>query len=602
MFLKKILILIALLFTSFVFVKNSFAQEFKSDYKVDYFLKKEGEAIDTEVRFAIKITNLENDVYVSKFALAFPKSFIISDLTALDDKGNINPVISEEANKAKIELEFSNPETGKGTQNNFFLNFKQKNLFKINGNVWEVVLPTVSTKENEKYQVVVHLPEGTDKKISIAKPRPDLIQGNSIYWNDSKAKTIYAVFGESQIYKTKLVYNLKNSRLTPVYTDIAFPPDTINQKVFVDSVSEAPATVFQDEDGNFLARYNLKPKESKKIVLTGFVEVFSQYRSELKRVDSDRLTTQRKYLFNESKYWKINSPNAFSNIKSPNEIYNYLVTNFKYDYSRVNKSIERLGADNALRNPAKAVCTEFSDSFVAIAREKGIMAREIQGYGFSQDALLRPLSLIADLLHSWPQYYDENKQLWISVDPTWENTSGIDYFTSLDLNHIVFAIHGKKPDYPLPAGAYKFEDTKDVEIEPVKETPQERKKTSLGGLRISKSTDKNRTYMGKFWVRNEGNVYIYNLPIQIQGKNLAITEPNGIITSLAPFEKKELEFGYQVFNTKGEPQITISTPYGESLTKQVKIFPYAMVIIVLVAIVLISCSVVIYLRFFYKRS
>ncbi len=602
MFLKKIIIFVVLLFTSFIFVKNSFAQEFKSDYKVDYFLKQEKEAIDTEVRFAIKITNLENDVYVSKFTLAFQKSFIISDLTALDDKGNINPKISEEVNKTKIELEFSNPETGKGTQNNFFLNFKQKNLFKINGNVWEVVLPTVSTKENEKYQVVVHLPEGTDKKISIAKPHPDLIQGNSIYWNDSKAKTIYAVFGENQIYKIKLVYNLKNSRLTPVYTDIALPPDTINQKVFVDSVSEMPAKVFQDEDGNFLARYNLKPKESKKIVLTGFVEVFSQYRPELKQVDINRLAVAQKYLFNESKYWKINSTSAFSNIKTPSDIYSYLVTNFKYDYSRVNKSIERLGADNALKNPAKAVCTEFSDSFVAIAREKGIMAREIQGFGFSHDALLRPLSLIADVLHSWPQYYDESKQLWVSIDPTWENTSGIDYFTSLDLNHIVFAIHGKKPDYPLPAGAYKFEDTKDVEIEAVKEVPRENIKTSLDSLSINKSADKNRTYRGQISVKNEGNVYIYNLPVQIEGKNLAITEPDISITSLAPFEEQELEFAYQVLSAKGEPEITITTPYGESLTKQIRIFPYTTAIIVLIAFVLTGVAVVIYLRFFYRRG
>ena len=88
---------------------------------------------------------------------------------------------------------------------------------------------------------------------------------------------------------------------------------------------------------------------------------------------------------------------------------------------------------------------EFTDLFIAIAREKGIYSREIQGYGFSLDQKLQPLSLSSDILHAWPEYYDTKTESWIAVDPTWENTSGINYFSSFDLNHIVFVIHGKKP-------------------------------------------------------------------------------------------------------------------------------------------------------------
>lgn len=602
MFFKKALFLLYLIIYLSI-AKNSLAQEFKSDYKVDYFLKQEKESIDTEVRFTIKITNLENDVYVSKFTLAFPKSFIISDLSALDDKGNIKPKTFDEEDKTKIELEFFDPKTGKGTQNNFFLNFKQKNLFKINGNVWEVILPTVLTKENEKYQVVVHLPEGTEKKISIAKPLPDLIQGNSIYWNDSKAKTIYAVFGNKQIYKFDIVYNLSNTKLTPVYTDIALPPDTINQKVFLDSLKTPPNKVFHDEDGNLLARYNLNPKENKKIILKGFIEVFSQYRPEIKEIDNSRLINQRRYLFSESKYWKLDSNSFFVNIKSAQEIYNFVVSNLKYDYSRVNKSIERLGAVNALKNPAKAVCTEFSDSFVAIAREKGIMAREIQGYGFTQDERLRPLSLITDVLHSWPQYYDKARQLWISVDPTWENTSGIDYFTSLDLNHVVFTIHGKKSDYPIPAGAYKLGDSKDIEIEPVTQTSEENKKISLNNLNAKKPISTNKKYSGNITLKNEGNVYLYNIPIKIEGENLTIINPRFNIDVLAPFEEKKVEFTYQVLNIARKNEILISTPYSKSLKKQLMFFSLNPLILVSVAIIILFGAVVyVYLRFFYRRG
>ena len=74
---------------------------------------------------------------------------------------------------------------------------------------------------------------------------------------------------------------------------------------------------------------------------------------------------------------------------------------------------------------------EFTDLFIAIAREKGIYSREIQGYGFLWIQKLQPLSLSSDILHAWPEYFDLKTENWVAVDPTWENTSGIDYFLFL---------------------------------------------------------------------------------------------------------------------------------------------------------------------------
>ena len=40
-----------------------------------------------------------------------------------------------------------------------FVGFSQQNLFKVNGNVWEVILPTVENKERRgDYTIIVHLP------------------------------------------------------------------------------------------------------------------------------------------------------------------------------------------------------------------------------------------------------------------------------------------------------------------------------------------------------------------------------------------------------------------------------------------------------------
>jgi hypothetical protein len=66
------------------------------------------------------------------------------------------------------------------------------------------------------------------------------------------------------------------------------------------------------------------------------------------------------------------------------------------------------------------------------------------------------LSLVADVLHSWPEYWDESKASWIQIDPTWESTSGIDFYNKMDLRHFAFVVHGKDSVEPYPAGSYKL--------------------------------------------------------------------------------------------------------------------------------------------------
>src|SRR5690606_16956842 len=78
---------------------------------------------------------------------------------------------------------------------------------------------------------------------------------------------------------------------------------------------------------------------------------------------------------------------------------------------------------------------------------------------------LRPLSLVDDVLHAWPEYYDKDKKQWVMIDPTWGNTTkGMDYFNTLDFEHITFVVKGLDSEYPIPAGGYKF-DKKSMDIE-----------------------------------------------------------------------------------------------------------------------------------------
>jgi len=536
-----------------------FAADFKTDYQVEYDLSEFKEKLTSKVKFNIKITNLKGDVYVNKFAISFPKSFTTSNLQSSDDHGLIAPKIITDESNTKVEMEFSNPNVGRDTVNNFYLNFDQSNLFQINGKVWEVVLPVIENKEGGSYKVIVSLPQDGDKKISIAKPRPNIISGNQIIWDNPTEKTIYAVFGEIQIYKAELIYHLKNTEVFPVITEVAFPPDSLYQKIFIQSISPEPSNVYQDSDGNYLGKYFLKPLESKTITFRSYIQVFSTSRDEVKDVIEQIVQTQKNYLLSSQKYWMINNLKKIDGLTNAKDIYNFTVNSLKYNYQKINSNNSRLGADGVLSRPDQAVCLEFTDFFVGASREKGIMAREIEGYGFSFDPRLQPLSLVSDVLHAWPEYYNEKAGLWVPVDPTWENTSGIDYFSSFDLNHIVFAIHGKKSDYPLPVGMYKVGGSKDISIKATLDDPIEKKSISVKGFSLPLRITDRKNYSGKFIIKNNSNIYLWKIPVDIKGKNLKINKEKTKILSLAPYEEKTVEFNYAVDkkNKNNEAQVLI---------------------------------------------
>lgn len=590
---KNIIICLLICFVFHVTCFIVSASDFTTDYQVEYNLSESQNNLNSQVNFKIRIINLKSEVFVSKFAISFPESFSINNLKASDDNGYITPTVTTNGEKTKIELEFSNPTVGKDSVNTFFINFDQANLFKINGKVWEVVLPVIENSQNESYKVTVNLPRTTDKKISISKPIPDTVTGNTIVWNNPKTRTIYAVFGKSQIYQAELTYHLKNDQIYPIFTEIAFPPETTNQKIFLTSINPPPESVRIDEDGNYLGKYFLKPLETKTIVYKGLIEIYAKVRDEAMVYFRSSINQQKNYLLTAKKYWQINKIDLIKNISSPKEIYDFVISSLKYNYNKINSNNIRLGADAVLSNPDQAVCLEFSDLFVGISREKGIYSREVEGYGFSLDPHLQPISLSSDILHAWPEYFDLKTENWTAVDPTWEDTSGIDYFSSFDLNHIVFVIHGKNSDYPLAAGMYKIENSRDVLIKPVIDIPKEKKEVVIEGLDFPITISDDKSNKGKFTVKNSGNSYLWQIPIDLKAKNIVLKKDSFLIPVMAPFEKKTISFDFvsKEKNKRNIGELSINVMKKELLIQKITIIPSIFTLIVKIFAILFGVSV-----------
>lgn len=590
-------------FFLFFAIPTTFSQEYKTVYDAHYMPHLNG---DSEVTFQIKIISLRSDRYVKELTLSFPKNFAISDLTARDDYGSIEPLQETQEQFLKVKLIFTNPNIGKNSENNFYLSFLQKNLFKTDGNIWEIILPTMNQKDNIVFNIKITLPENSDKQLTIAKPKPTNILGRVITWDDVKTRTVYAVFGKAQFYSLKLIYHLKNEELRRVYYDIALPPETLYQKLFINALKPAPEKVYLDEDDNLLARYTLNIAEQKNISFEGAVEVLAKPQDNLRKYFAKQFSRQKQYLLSPQKFWDISQSKKADSIKdliTVKAIYDHVVDKLTYDFDRFNGNKSRLGADQVLEKPDKAVCMEFTDLFIASARQNGFYAREMNGYGLSQDQNLRPLSLEKDILHAWPEYYDQKNDLWVSVDPTWENTSGIDYFSSFDVNHIVFAIHGKDSSYPNAAGTYKIDDnSKDVIVKPIAARPKEILAVKLD-YDLKNNINNDQIYKGKATVKNVGNVYLVNSLLEVKSPTLNI-KPNKInIEILAPYQTSEHIFQYDANKIKKKELAEVVFIFNDkSMTKAaIKITPFYRYLLIISAGVGIGFFICLIIYFYVKN-
>ncbi|KKR57633.1 MAG: Transglutaminase-like protein, partial [Candidatus Woesebacteria bacterium GW2011_GWC2_40_30] len=346
---------------------------------------------------------------------------------------------------------FPDSSVGKGTQRHFTITYENSSFAVRTGEVWEISIPRLGDQTNfRNYQLILKIPKSFGLEAYIS-PKPDSSElGESGYvysfGRNSLIQTgVSAGYGQFQIFSFNLLYHLENPLSRPSSTQIALPPDTAFQKVYIQKI----------EDGNWLATYDLDPRQRIDIAVSGAVQIFASYRS-FPKATNQELNDSLK----EDEYWQVSDPKIQElarELKTPKAIYDYVSQTLKYDFSRVQPNVQRLGAVKALQNPTQAICMEFTDLFIAIARAAGIPAREVNGFAYTENPELQPLSLVADVLHAWPEYYDKEKGIWIPVDPTWGSTTGgVDFFNKLDLRHFAFVIHGKSSTLPYPPGSYKL--------------------------------------------------------------------------------------------------------------------------------------------------
>lgn len=430
---------------------------FTVDSNVTYKVEDSGKTLVTH---DITLENLYSTLYATTYTLSL-ENITAEQVLAQNDRGEpIKVEKSQDGGKLNLKLTFSDSVVGKGQKRNFKISYENGGFAIKTGEVWEISIPRLSDDSSfRNYNIFLEVPDSLGSEAYIS-PQPSSSNNSNgfKYYSFSKSSInstgVTAGFGQFQVFSFNLSYHLENPLAVNSQTEVAIPPDTAFQKVYFTKLDSKPSDIRIDSDGNWLAVYKLTPRQRVDVNLVGYVQIFASYRS----FPKPSLSSLNKNLL-PTDYWQVNNEEIKAlaeKLKTPSAIYDYVSKNLKYNYQRVQPNVQRMGAASALASPDQAICMEFTDLFIALARAAGIPAREVNGYAYTENKELQPISLVNDVLHAWPEYYDKDRDAWIPVDPTWGSTSGIDYFNKLDLRHFAFVIHGESDKEPYPPGSYKL--------------------------------------------------------------------------------------------------------------------------------------------------
>lgn len=432
--------------------------EFATDLETVYTIDDQGR---TQVEHHFTLTNLSPDLYISKYAYQTSLTSLEA-ITIKSENQSLAPQVVVTPEKTTISFSFPDALVGEGKARHFTIAYRSAVFSAQTGEVLEVTLPALTSQADYRSH---HLELRVARRFGAPyrlQPQPSQTSQtkteNRYRFENYSGVAITATYGERQSYRLQASYYLHNPLQKRAYTELALPPETARQVIHYQTLHPRPETMRIDADGNWLAGYYLDPLTTLLVQAEAIITL---------SLNPDPTFPEPPPLPSHlapQPYWELPkeqlrhlaglNPSAYS-------LYQTTLNTLQYSTRPLSADRLRYGALGALQQPNDAVCQEFTDLFIALARGHQIPARRATGYAFTNQPQLRPLNLQGDILHTWPEYFDAERQRWQPIDPTWESTTGgVDYFHYFDLNHLTFAYNGEESSQPVPAGGYPPPETK----------------------------------------------------------------------------------------------------------------------------------------------
>lgn len=259
------------------------ANEFSVDATVTYDVQSSGKTL---VSHNINLVNNSSDLYATTYSLSL-ENIDANNIRSFSDKTSYTINSQKNGDITTIKVTFPDAVVGKGAQRNFIISYENNSFAVKTGEIWEVTVPRLGNNSSfRNYQVLLKIPTsfGLEAYISPSPKNSQKVDSGYIYTFDKNSITttgITAGFGAFQVFSFNLHYHLDSGQSLNGFppNEIAIPPDTAYQKVYIQSVSPAPQSVTVDADGNWIAKFDLTHTPRLDVTVSGTAQIFASFRS-----------------------------------------------------------------------------------------------------------------------------------------------------------------------------------------------------------------------------------------------------------------------------------------------------------------------------------
>ncbi|MCL4392875.1 transglutaminase domain-containing protein [Patescibacteria group bacterium] len=628
--MKKISFLflfLTLLSVGFLFTKNKVyasASPFSVHYNILYNITKGGNA---NVSYNIRLINLSASTYASSYTIDLTSTDITNLSVVNNSSGNPLPFTQNKGKTStQITTTFPNTVYGYGTSQNWTINFTTDQIAKRQGKLLNVVIPGFQQKGIiTKVDTTVETPKSLGGINFVSTPVSNISSNtnNNIFEFNTKSsyttEGILLIVGNYQLYSFKFHYKLQNTNIFNNESfKIVIPADFSTQTVIFSKISPTPTKAYIDQNGNYIIEYILPPRKTVTALINGEAKVLPTYNVLSTPLKRQNLSAQSIKIYTSAQpYWQVASPfihnlaekiiaSDTTTLEKAQSIQNYVAGHLTYnDKAILDSSRQRLGAIKALEEPTNAICQEYTDVFVALARSVGIPTRMIAGYGDPPNVNVNPLP--PNILHAWVQFYDPSYG-WVNADPTWQSTSGgFNFFGNVGSDHFILAKYGTSSvNPPLILTFVKEKNPQNnINIEAINSGFNPNPTFNMHILNYKNLISGFQNNL-KLYIQNTGNEVLRGQSIDIKSsKGVSIGKVNISNTAIFPQMSQVINIPVKTSNyfTGGNREISITASFynyhKNNITKKTNailtfsplfisgIIPWIMIIILLIISIII---------------
>lgn len=527
------------IFTLFLlFPVKTFAQEpkFAVSQEIIYQIDDTGQ---TTVIQNFTFTNLTSDFFPQEYRLSLPEKSL-TNLSGTDRLGTLTITTTPLSQTTFVTVKFNDQVTGVGKILRWTLTYEDHQIAQKQGRLWVINIPPsppITGLTTRAVRLIV--PTSFGQQVLI-KPSP---AHTDLFWDQNSlgSSPILAYFDPQnspepyQVYNFRLTYQLTNTRLYPVTLEVALPPDTNYQKIFLSQLTPKPVNVNAKPDGNWLASFQLGPAARLTVLASGSALVSLSALPQYSPLVEAKLDTTA------TKYWQALDPQiktVADQLPDIESVTNYVQSTLKYSSA---PKTERVGARALLVSPKNASALDFADLFLTLARAKNIPARQVRGFYINRDITA----------HVWEEYYDATKNVWHPADLALQQELSLDFFQKFDVNHLAIWQDDGQGSPILPT---KFEISPAATPLDVSLLPHVTAALT-GASKITAGFEASAT----LFVENLGPTLFKSQPISISSETLELPNKVFLTTDIPPFGNfaTKIKIGSPPFNQESNDIITL---------------------------------------------